>query len=167
MSVIHEALKKTEGTIHTPQDAASPDGPSPEVTTYLKKKGATNRIKWAIFFLLAIGIGIYIGNSTFDILGKSKALLKTFSSAWPFGRKNAEKGPSTPSRGIPLLPGPKKGTDSLALNGVFFSGKEGYALINNQIVKVGDSVSGATVRSIKEDEVALDLRGEIIKLSTR
>jgi len=52
------------------------------------------------------------------------------------------------------------------LNGVFFSGNEGYALINNRIVKQGDKIDGATVVQIFLDEVDLDFGGSIIKLSS-
>ncbi len=45
---------------------------------------------------------------------------------------------------------------SLMLNGLFFSGKLGYALINNQIVKEGDTIEGAKV-------VQISLRSVILK----
>ncbi len=51
------------------------------------------------------------------------------------------------------------------LNGIFFSGEEGYALINNQVVKAGDLVNGALVKSISQEAVELDSEGEVIKLS--
>jgi hypothetical protein len=54
---------------------------------------------------------------------------------------------------------------AFVLNGVFFSGDEGYALINNQIVKKGDKVKGATVKQITLEEVDLEWEGSLIKLS--
>lgn len=54
------------------------------------------------------------------------------------------------------------------LNGVFFSENEGYALINNRIVKEGDALEGVTVKRIKLDEVELEAEdGSTIKLSTK
>ena len=41
----------------------------------------------------------------------------------------------------------------LVLNGIFFSQEEGYALVNNHIVKVGDKVGGALVKRIDVNEV--------------
>ena len=54
---------------------------------------------------------------------------------------------------------------SFVLNGVFFSGNEGYALINNRVVKKGDVIDGATVVGIALDEVDLEAEGSVIKLS--
>jgi hypothetical protein len=59
----------------------------------------------------------------------------------------------------------KESPPSFTLNGVFFSGAEGYALINNRIVKKGDKIDGATVIQVLLDEVDLDFGGSIIKLS--
>lgn len=59
----------------------------------------------------------------------------------------------------------KQSKISFSLNGVFFSENEGYALINNQIVKEGDKIDGATVMRIGLDEVELEFEGSTIKLS--
>ena len=55
---------------------------------------------------------------------------------------------------------------TLILNGVFSSGEESYALINNQIVKLGDKISGAVIKKIAPEEVLLDSDGSEIKLTT-
>lgn len=44
---------------------------------------------------------------------------------------------------------------TLTLNGIFFTGKIGYALINNRIVREGDRISGLVVKKIKTDLVEL------------
>ncbi|MDD5594893.1 MAG: type II secretion system protein N [Candidatus Omnitrophica bacterium] len=54
---------------------------------------------------------------------------------------------------------------SLVLNGIFFTGNDGYCLINNQILKVGDEIEGVVVEKIKEQEVELSNKGTTIKLS--
>ena len=54
---------------------------------------------------------------------------------------------------------------SLVLNGIFFTGNDGYCLINNQILKVGDEIEGVVVEKISEQEVELSNRGTTIKLS--
>ncbi|MDD5730169.1 MAG: hypothetical protein PHN57_03465 [Candidatus Omnitrophica bacterium] len=53
---------------------------------------------------------------------------------------------------------------SYVLNGVFLSGNECYAIINNTIVKEGDTVEGATVGKITLDEVDLESDGKPIVL---
>lgn len=55
----------------------------------------------------------------------------------------------------------------LNLNGIFFSGDTNYALINNQIVREGDSLMGATVRRITSKDVELLRDGIVVKLSNR
>ena len=44
-------------------------------------------------------------------------------------------------------------------------GSEWIAIINNQLVRVGENISGAIVRSIEQDGVLLDLNGQTIQLS--
>jgi hypothetical protein len=60
--------------------------------------------------------------------------------------------------------GPKKPAAQFVLNGVFFSQNEGCALINNHIVKKGDTVEGAVVKQIRLDEVELESDGAVITL---
>ncbi|MDD2752907.1 MAG: hypothetical protein PHN59_07215 [Candidatus Omnitrophica bacterium] len=54
---------------------------------------------------------------------------------------------------------------SLVLNGIFSTGNEGYCLINNQILKVGDEIEGLVVEKIKDQEVELSNKGSIVTLS--
>ena len=53
------------------------------------------------------------------------------------------------------------------LNGTFFSENQGYALINNKIVKDGDTVDGAVVKRVGLDEVELEQDGKTVKLYNR
>lgn len=52
----------------------------------------------------------------------------------------------------------------LVLNGIFFSGKDGYALINNRIVREGDTVGGLTVKKINAEAVELEGNNSNTKL---
>jgi MSHA biogenesis protein MshK len=47
-------------------------------------------------------------------------------------------------------------TDSLELNAIFISSQRKVAVINGQVVKVGDEVSGVKVISIDENSVELE-----------
>ena len=51
------------------------------------------------------------------------------------------------------------------LNGIFSSSEKSYALINNQIARVGDKISGAVIKKITSEEVLFDFEGSEIKLS--
>ena len=55
-------------------------------------------------------------------------------------------------------------TPSLSLNGLFFSENEKYAIINNQIVREGDVLAGATVKRITSSGVELDFEGSSLQL---
>jgi len=54
----------------------------------------------------------------------------------------------------------------LDLNGVFYSGNEAYALMNNQIIKVGDIIEGAVVKRISLEGVELEKEGQFVQIST-
>lgn len=57
--------------------------------------------------------------------------------------------------------------ETFVLNGIFFSENEGYALISDKIVKKGDSLNKAVVKSIDVDTVELELEdGSTLSLST-
>jgi hypothetical protein len=60
----------------------------------------------------------------------------------------------------------KLGLD-LTLNGIVFSGDTNYALINNQIVKEGDMLLGATIKRISSEVVELVKNGVVVRLSNR
>lgn len=59
-----------------------------------------------------------------------------------------------------MLPRP-----NLVLSGVVFSSpQDSYCIINDKVVKVGESVQGARVTGVTPDEVKLEYRGETIVL---
>lgn len=62
--------------------------------------------------------------------------------------------------GIEEMPNP----GSFHLSGVVVSGEGSFGIINNQVVGLGQQVSGATVRSITGREVSLDYNGQKIIL---
>ncbi len=51
-----------------------------------------------------------------------------------------------------------------SLTGISHTGSDWMAIINNQLVRVGESVSGAEVKSIQDREVLLDFNGETVTL---
>lgn len=174
MSIIYDALKKTEETVH-PHNP-----PDPEVEAALKKKRAKKKVRSTFLYIFVICVGLYAGNIFFDLLGKTKGLLKPGAQKPPAAETPrvavTQKLPSSPKpketsilQNIPLLSSElkKDQKQTLDLNGVFFSQEGGYALINNRMVQVGDTVNGAVVRRIDLDEVDLERNGAIITLSTK
>jgi hypothetical protein len=53
------------------------------------------------------------------------------------------------------------------LNGVYFSGDKGYALINNQILEEGDTIGEATVEKISLESVELKIKDKTVRLTIR
>ena len=82
-----------------------------------------------------------------------------------------ESGRFIPSAALPAENTPiqeKKDIPSeLVLNGVFFSDEQGYALINNQVVKEGDVIEGAVVKAIGLKDVLLSREGKSITLESK
>ncbi len=58
-------------------------------------------------------------------------------------------------------------TPDLTLSGIVYSAKQSsYCIINNQIVKVGDSIQGAKLISVSQDSAKLNYEGKEISLNT-
>ena len=75
--------------------------------------------------------------------------------------------PAAPAATPSQLPEEKKPAEtSFILNGIFFSDNDGYALVNNQIVRENDYVDKAKVSLITPNTVQLDNAGSTITLST-
>src|SRR3989338_10966552 len=156
MSIIYDALKKVEKS----GAAGFTLEENPEEA--VKKKHRA----YLIYILVACA-GIFIANISFKLFidKASRNNLKP-QEIVKLGVNKAQE-QNLPAQ-IPKEEPPKKEDPPLApvvLNGIFFSSDEGYALINNQIVKVGDTIEGATVKRIAMDEVELELNGSIIKIT--
>jgi len=162
MSIIYDALKKVEAT--------AANDPKTEI-----KKSTKPKTNIYLLYALMICLVLFIANIFYGLISKKtplkitgiatktqpnvdrKELISQPSGKTPVPEINASMGNGTET--------PKETSPSFVLNGVFFSGAEGYALINNRIVKKGDKVDGATVTQIFLDEVELDFDGSAIKLS--
>jgi len=158
MSIIYDALKKVE------QSSAK----SLE-TKVAKGSRSPSRIPKFLIYVLVVCFGFFIANFFFGMLPKQLSNNNLLKTKNPPQIQNLPK--ETPPEVKPSLPIETKVekkeelSGSFVLNGVFFSGNEGYALINNRIVKKGDIIDGATVALIALNEVDLVKEGAIIKLS--
>ncbi len=147
MSIIYDALKKVEASVINEPKTKTDKRVKPKIKPYL------------LYALLAC-VGLFIANafSVFSFpkpsLNKTQAAVKPEPIIQPPARTSA----------LEVIPQELK-PPSFNLTGVFFSKDESYALINNQIVKKGDKIDGATVMEITVDEVVLESKGSTIKLS--
>lgn len=161
MSIIYEALKKTQNLIRA--DLKSALNSKSEKSKY--------KIKIITLYTLVICLGLVIGNLLIGFLNHPAESKTAKNIPMPAAPLLKVEGVSKPVEIIseePKLTPPVIKVEPgkpFVLNGIFFSRDEGYALINNQIVKMGDTVDGAMVSRITADEVELNSSGNTIKLN--
>ncbi|MFA5276625.1 MAG: hypothetical protein WC417_07025 [Candidatus Omnitrophota bacterium] len=163
MSIIYDALKKVEQS----------GGPILKNKSDKEIVTPKNKGKKYLIYILFLALGLFFANITFSYLIPSLSKVKTVNKTKNTPIQNKLPVQATVEQAIPLPP-PAVAVKpephlkpTLTLNGIFFSGDESYALINNQIVKVKDKISGAVIKEISSDEVLLDFEGAEIKLTTR
>ena len=165
MSIIYDALKKVEGS---GGKAENQEGNS-------KNKAALN-LKAYLLYALVICLGLFAASQLFGYITRSQNVAVNIKKtpaqqvSKPVIKEVAAK--EMPAQNEKTPPSGGKDAEnsfnnaSFDLNGIFFSEKVGFALINNQIVKQGDKISGATVKQITLDGVELDKDGKILRLTT-
>ncbi|MFH0918692.1 MAG: hypothetical protein V1830_06130 [Candidatus Omnitrophota bacterium] len=153
MSIINEALKKTEEHLQkiTAKDNSLSDKPSGP--------------KSFLLYTLILLVGLLLGNFIFTLLKHKIQTIQT-----PIKNTNLIIQTTNPPP-LPILPSQlpeehKPAEASFVLNGIFFSDNDGYALINNQIVRENNYVDGAKVGLITANSVKLDNAGQSITLTT-
>jgi len=152
MSIINDALKKTEedlqkNTVKEQGSAPKPSGPKP----------------WLLYILILVA-GLFLGNFIFGLLkDKIQAARITFKKSLEINKPQTLLPPATQTTTPP--PEEKAATSNYILSGIFISDHDGYALINNRIVRKNDYVDGAKVGLITTSTVELDNAGQTITLS--
>lgn len=157
MSIIYEALKKVEA-----QGAKEP------VLQKLKSRETKPKLKNIIIYILIIAAGIFLMNLFYKLISmprvaapRIKNVTVTANTAPAADKLNPafETKASLPAKEPASNP-------NFNLNGVFYSGNEAYALLNNQIIKVGDTVGGAVVKRISLEGVELEKDGNLLQIPT-
>ncbi len=158
MSIIYDALKKVEQSGNlSPGGIIRPDKAGPGIRIYL-------------VYTLVVVLGFFAASLFWNFL--LSPLPDKISVASAKLEKAAELENSPIYNYAPPLTAviesqSQKPAWTWTLNGIFFSQDEGYALINNQVAKVGDVIDGAKVVRIDVDEVELESEGAAIKLSPK
>lgn len=156
MSIIYDALKKIEASRANETRTKTDEGLKPKSKSYLL---VTFTVCLTLFIVNIFYSWLSPMKSPPSLTDKKESLS---GYAQPSSKENVlGKNASLENRIEP----PKEPPPVFTLSGVFFSGVEGYALINNRIVKKGDKIDGATVVQIFLDEVDLEFGSSIIKLS--
>lgn len=153
MSIIYDALKKVQRS-----------GGSAQPQQKRTEAKSQNYAAYAVFFAM-VCLGFLAASLLFNRLSTPARQTKT--AGLPV------QAPQTPPAEV-QIPAAETETKepaenqlnlvTLRLNGVFFSEEEGYALINNRILKEGDTIEGAVVLRISLEGVELQRGDSIIKL---
>lgn len=157
MSIINEALKKTEKQLEKNSAKSGPLAAKPLAHKHLTA------------YILILLVGLALGNFIFFLLKhKTQIIFPAKQNPAPVILSTVDAPHPTAVLPVPATEENKPApATNYILNGIFFSNDDGYALVNNQIVRENDSVDGATVGLITADSVQLDKDGEIITLTTR
>lgn len=172
MSIIYEALKKLspgDAELRESKEASVQDGSPQESNPPQKLIPLSAALKpRAVFLRIALALGgITIGILvTWIIMNKLTAPLNS-----PTASPIKEAQPVHPALAPPLLAGvglARRGevqeAPELILNGIVLSADGNLALINEEIVRVGDDIREAKVEEITDKQVTLTFQGQKIIL---
>ena len=154
MSIINEALKKTEQYIQKKADKEN----IPVSTKHLPRP--------VLLYALILLAGLFLANIIFNLLRykvtPGNIREKSITLDQPVAPLPQAREIILPKEEAASLPSEQK----FVLNGIFFSDNDGYALVNNQIVRENDLVDGAKVQKITSGSVELNQEGKITTLTT-
>jgi len=164
MSIINDALKKTAESIQQNTNSQATENVKPAE----KKKNM-------LIYALIIVAGLFLGNLVLNMLahrpksGPVAPKPQEVNTAALETKAPLEQIEQTPQTADTIntiaAPEPINKTD-FQLSGIFFSDLEKYALLNNQILKEGEMIRGATVKTITTNSVELEKQGQTLILST-
>ena len=157
MSIIYDALKKIQKSNAL------------DLNYNLDKKEKDYKYRMDFFYFSMVCIGLFIGYIFFSFISRPKYPAKKQTAKVSGEVKTPLPIEEPPLENNPLVSAApeKKPRNSWVLNGIFFSQDEGYALINNQIVKEGDLISGGKVTRITLDEVGVVYDGRETTLTAK
>jgi len=156
LSIIYDALKKI-GRKTEPQAQGKPSKSGQPWKLYL-------------FFGVIAVAGFFVARGIFSVLVTPlKENVKATAAIKQLPEPKQPPAVVTPQQvPSPLLPAEedvsREAAQSFVLNGIFFSEEGGYALVNNRIVREGDTINGARVIRITLEEVELQSEDSLIRL---
>ncbi len=167
MSIINDALKKVDRSREQKTDAPSGVKPKRNPALYLAYV-----VIGCLGFFTAKTAYVFINSYFSARFSQGKPLEKNIGL--PAARAPVKQAGTLPAVPQPQAQETKKAlvqpssdmpdASGFVLNGVFFSDNVGFALINNHIVKEGDSIEGAVIQKITMDEVDLSINGSTVKI---
>ncbi|MFC1804755.1 hypothetical protein ACFLZ3_02885 [Candidatus Omnitrophota bacterium] len=172
MSIIYDALKKVEKS-NTQGDNR------PATKPHLNQLEPKAKLKIKPQYLLLILVGLIGAVAIVTITGKrlnsAGILQRKQETEIPPVRKVEVPtvkieipAPETSEQGIAQSPqgSPERFFTIFSLNGIFVSQDDSYALVNNKVVRKGDTVNGATILEIYEDGIDLQVGTKTFSLKS-
>lgn len=177
MSIIHDALKKAQ-TETRKQDFLSAQ-PAGRVDIDLQKR--KHSLNWGPIFVVLVLLLITgpiiapVFSTPFKRTNPQIALATKSIAANPAQDERVElaslpaTNTSTPTRQAQfgmeetMIPTPYM-RPNFALSGIIYSPQDSYCLINDKVVRMGESIEGAKLTKVTPEEVTLEYHGEKIVL---
>ncbi|MHB1948155.1 MAG: hypothetical protein ACYCQI_08585 [Gammaproteobacteria bacterium] len=146
MSIIYDALQKTQRQLNNKNQFDYPKS---------RRNWFDIILRVAIVILLfLVTLTYYPKIKSYFMQGKHQSL--------QVAQKNPPATTVAPTpRPLPYQP-PKK----LVLNGIFISDQESLALINDRLLKIGESVDGSKVVNITTKQVTMEAEGHLFVLES-
>lgn len=172
MSIIYDALKKIELKLKKPAEQAA-------ATPAIKKSGFN--FKYALVYVLVIILGYFGMRFFYNLITPPATPAKGLAGAQrPVQQAATPPQVQQPSAAVVATPAPAGAPapaiveepreepapplPAVTLNGIMSSGDDGYALINNRIVQVGDDVGGYIVSKIEQSAVELKAKDRVVRI---
>jgi hypothetical protein len=163
MSIIHEALKKARHE----QGSVPMAGSQEEIRNNLKmgvERSSRSGKNWGPLFVITVLLLITGPIVAPAILAPLK---KMGPAAPPAQSPSTRKGQfGIEEAGLfQMAPPAAAKAQDLRLSGIVYSPKEAYCIINDSILKTGDTVRGAVVTSVTAQSVTLENQGKQVTLN--
>ncbi|MFH1655519.1 MAG: hypothetical protein ABH954_02785 [Candidatus Omnitrophota bacterium] len=146
MSIIYDALKKTQVKLKLPSEEA-------------KRNRYILKLYIVFIFIVLIGCSFVLTTLFNTPISPSTDLIKELKTTSSEGQKTSDQSSWFKA---PLGKGPK-----FVLSGIVTMDNEKTALINDQMVKKGEYIEGAYIINIVDDKVYLDLGGKAVVLEIK
>jgi len=158
MSIIYDALKKVQNNTDSTKPTEKPAAAKP----------VGKKINPLLIYILVVCAGLFLGNYAYNYFTPGTRNLITAKKENQVIKYRVPEikqipPPAAITAEVPanIIPNAEP---TFVLNGVFFEQGEGYALINNKIVRIGDEIEHAKVKEIRITGVELEFEGKTVKL---
>jgi hypothetical protein len=175
MSIVNDALKKIEEK-RNGEDGTNLSGASVHFDVKAEHKKAVHHFATKMIIVWCCGV-VLLGVFIFLLIHPKKKAYVLYS---PKGDVQKVADPSAVVQqdeaaqnvvSAPILPNmavaPSVNKSGFRLSGIMFSEAEPMAIINNEIVKPGDTINNAKVELIEETQVTLSSNGQEFTLSVK